>query len=447
MSDLQPRQAGRTEGPRAVAMAAASGAAAATTTGWAAVEAEAGGAEGGAGEDAIDMSDSGVRIARGEGGEGVELGAAGRAASRERAQLQGALLQGAQLQAELQGALAEERRGAVALRGQAAALVAARDSARVETAAMRRAVRAAVSEGRRETASLKAEELRDEVTKLRYELELARVREGIDCRDAAATALAALRHQFEAYVTRADERLGGEGNFDQGRTSGSVHRSEVLSGGDGGGGGGGDGGGDGGSGGDGDSGAYLRVTPLEHPAVSVQPLPSWLPRTQRHLGALTVELMQGEGGPVCFGNTVTLRGRGGRYVDVEGGTVGARWSAAGAWQVRPLLLPHPIVPPLMLPPSTVLPRPLWQALRLERCGSEASYTSRAAPGDVDADVAARVGDAASRSVVCHGDILCVRAHTGRLLRLAADATEGGLPELSATAESHEDAQRWEVLLA
>jgi len=82
-----------------------------------------------------------------------------------------------------------------------------------------------------------------------------------------------------------------------------------------------------------------------------------------------------------------------------------------------------------------------------RCDSEASYTSRAAPGDVDADVAARVGDAASRSVVCHGDILCVRAHTGRLLQFAADATEGGLPELSATAESHEDAQHWEVLLA
>jgi len=39
----------------------------------------------------------------------------------------------------------------------------------------------------------------------------------------------------------------------------------------------------------------------------------------------------------------------------------------------------------------------------------------------------------------------VRAHTGRLLRL--DATAGGMPGLSATAESHEDAQRWEVLLA
>ena len=53
---------------------------------------------------------------------------------------------------------------------------------------------------------------------------------------------------------------------------------------------------------------------------------------------------------------------------------------------------------------------------------------------------------ASARVVCHGDILCVRTHTGRLLRLVA-ATEGDLPELSATAESHEDAQRWEVLMA
>ena len=49
----------------------------------------------------------------------------------------------------------------------------------------------------------------------------------------------------------------------------------------------------------------------------MQPLPSWLPTTQRHLGALTAELMQGDGGPVCFGNTVTLRGRGGRYVDFD----------------------------------------------------------------------------------------------------------------------------------
>jgi hypothetical protein len=81
---------------------------------------------------------------------------------------------------------------------------------------------------------------------------------------------------------------------------------------------------------------------------------------------------------------------------------------------------------------------LWQALRLERCGSEAAYTGRDAPLDAYAA-------GGSHSVVCHGDILCVRAHTGRLLRL--DATEGGLPELSATAESHEDAQRWEVLLA
>ena len=97
--------------------------------------------------------------------------------------------------------------------------------------------------------------------------------------------------------------------------------------------------------------------------------------------------------------------------------------------------PHPSHRPHA---ALLLPRPFWQALRLERCGSEAAYTGRDAPLDADAA-------GASHSVVCHGDILCVRAHTGRLLRL--DATAGGLPKLSATAESHEDAQRWEVLLA
>ena len=67
---------------------------------------------------------------------------------------------------------------------------------------------------------------------------------------------------------------------------------------------------------------------------------------------------------------------------------------------------------------------LWQALRLERYGSEASYTGRAAPLDADS-IAASHSDAAgaSHSVVSHGDILCVRAHTGRLLRLMPAATE------------------------
>ena len=139
--------------------------------------------------------------------------------------------------------------------------------------------------------------------------------------------------------------------------------------------------------------------------MSVQPLPGRLPRTQRHLGAVMVE--QGAGGPVCVGSTVALRGRGGRYIDVEDGVVSARWSS---------------------------PVDERQALRLELHGSEVLY-GRASP---PVDAAARV--------VCHGDILCVRTHTGRLLRLVA-ATEGDLPELSATAESHEDAQRWEVLMA
>jgi len=161
---------------------------------------------------------------------------------RQAEQTQGAVAPGEQEKVEqeqLRGAMAEERRGAAALHAQVTTLTAARDAARAEAAALRCAVRAAVSAGRRETASLKPEELRSEVTKLRYELELTRVREAIDCRDAAAVALAALQRQFEAHVTRAEERLGA-----------FVLRSEVLSGGGSGGGGGG-GGGDGGRGGDG----------------------------------------------------------------------------------------------------------------------------------------------------------------------------------------------------
>ena len=56
----------------------------------------------------------------------------------------------------------------------------------------------------------------------------------------------------------------------------AVPPPEAQRGDNGGGEGGGEGGGDFGSGGDGGGGAYLRVNPLEHPAVSVQPLPGWL---------------------------------------------------------------------------------------------------------------------------------------------------------------------------
>jgi hypothetical protein len=175
-------------------------------------------------------------------------------------------------------------------------------------------------------------------------------------------------------------------------------------------------------------------------AVSVQPLPARLPRTQRHHGAVIVE--KGAGGPICFGNTVHLRGRGGRYIDVEGSAVAARWTSPGEWQARrsPRASQHPRVTALrsrfdLAPISHGLP---VQALCFELHGSEAAHGRSSPPID-------------AKRVVCHGDIVCVRAHTGRLLRLATPAKEGEregeLPELRATADCHDDAQRWEVLLA
>ena len=53
----------------------------------------------------------------------------------------------------------------------------------------------------------------------------------------------------------------------------------------------------------------------------------------------------------------------------------------------------------------------------------------------------------------HGDIVCLRAHTGKLLRcplrgMVGRSEEGMMPlaHVDATAHGHGDAQRWEILM-
>ena len=76
----------------------------------------------------------------------------------------------------------------------------------------------------------------------------------------------------------------------------------------------------------------------------------------------------------------------------------------------------------------------WQALQIERVGSEAAH--------------GRGGAAAETSrLVQHGDHVVLRAHTGRLLQLATATEPGQHPGLVASATRHSDAQHWEIWLA
>jgi hypothetical protein len=126
--------------------------------------------------------------------------------------------------------------------------------------------------------------------------------------------------------------------------------------------------------------------------------------TQRHLATVLVE--KRNGGPVCGGSTVHLRGRNHCCVDVEGEQVAARWHDPGD----------------------------WQSLRVEHAGEEGA--------------AAGGGGGQRGRLILHGDVVCLRAHTGRLLQLGeAQDDDESAHSLLARASCHAEAQRWEVLLA
>ena len=139
--------------------------------------------------------------------------------------------------------------------------------------------------------------------------------------------------------------------------------------------------------------AYLLVGQQ----VGVAPLPAMLPSASRYFAGLVVE--KSGGGPVHTQTTVTLRGCNGYCVEVESEAVCARWTIAGE----------------------------WQSFTIEAC------------------------EEGPERLLRHGDVICLRAHTGKLVRCpnrAAVGRENGASHapLEATAWSHEEAQRFEVML-
>ena len=127
------------------------------------------------------------------------------------------------------------------------------------------------------------------------------------------------------------------------------------------------------------------------------------------------------GGPICNGNSISLRGTNGRCVDVENEAVQARWAVVGDWQ------------------SFVV--------ELATEGAEPGGRYRSSEGG---------GEAAGSRVLMHGDVVCLRAHTGKLLRCPLRAFVGGAGEsggyampmvpVDAAALHHSEAQRFELLL-
>jgi hypothetical protein len=143
---------------------------------------------------------------------------------------------------------------------------------------------------------------------------------------------------------------------------------------------------------------YLRVAG----GVGVAPLPPTLPTANRYYGGIVVE--KSGGGPVFAGNTLSLRGCKGYCIDVEGKAVAARWTVPGE----------------------------WQQLQIELCEEEHGRGER---------------------LLRHGDVVCLRAHTGWLLRcphrdeLAQSGNSlGRIAALEASAPTHADAQHWELMM-
>lgn len=127
---------------------------------------------------------------------------------------------------------------------------------------------------------------------------------------------------------------------------------------------------------------FLRVAGNQ---VGIAALPSVLPSTHRHLAGLTVE--KKSGGPVLSGNTVTLRASNNFCIEVEAEAAAARWTIPGE----------------------------WQSFQIERY-------AHAPPMDQTAD--ARADDADPR-MLHHGDVVCLRAHTGNLLRSQTRRSDSG----------------------
>ena len=159
--------------------------------------------------------------------------------------------------------------------------------------------------------------------------------------------------------------------------------------------------------------AFLRIAA----SVGVAALPPILPATSRHFAGAILE--KPGGGPIHDGNTISLRGPNGQCLEVESERAQARWSIAAD----------------------------WQGFGIELVGGNG-----AGEGGGEGGGAGGTAGAAGR-VLMHGDVVCLRAHTGGLLRCpmresVGTGEQGGvmMAPLDASASSYEQAQKWELLL-
>ena len=204
-----------------------------------------------------------------------------------------------------------------------------------------------------------------------------------------------------------------------------------------------------------------RARPHPHlrprPQVGVAPLPPHIGAAQRHLCGVIVE--KKSGGPIYSGNTVSLRGLNGLCVDVESCAAAVRWSEPGEWQHFQMELvptnappvasanPHPIR--LNTSTGDLQPPPPAEQRRARPTGGVGDRVT----GGVGAQARARaVATAANtpRRLLQHGDIVCLRAHTGCLLRRSEGTMAIGASQMvaiEASAASYAEAQRFEIIAA
>lgn len=143
---------------------------------------------------------------------------------------------------------------------------------------------------------------------------------------------------------------------------------------------------------------FLRVA--SHSA-GVATMPQTLPASLRHHAGLIIEKKRG--GPIHDGNSVILRSGTGYCMEVESECAAARWTVPGE----------------------------WQSFQMEL----AADGQGSSPG----------------RLLQHGDVICLRAHTGRYLRCPTLQRTSGeqrqLLAIEASAWTHFDAQQWELRMA
>lgn len=165
-------------------------------------------------------------------------------------------------------------------------------------------------------------------------------------------------------------------------------------------------------------------------AIGGQPMQGDPTGRKRARAEVAMVLEKLSGGAVYGGNTISLRGQGGQYLTVQGESVLSQMPF-GVSPMQSLQIEAVGTEVSSLRP----PCPSWAVAEVKLLATQASHCRGVRPSE-------------PKRLLCHGDVICLRAFSGKLLRLVPPSSHGQqLLQVSASAACHRDAQHWEILLA